>query len=136
MQFSGVKKKMKYKKIMFMLVLVIFIFGVASICATDVNDTIIASGDDSTIELSQADTDEMISSQEDELIGQTENVELLNEVDKGNFSELQANINEADEGSTLILNKSYEYNDDFRIGGIYINKSITIDGQGHKIDAQ
>ena len=51
---------------MFMMVLAIFIFGAASVCASDVNDTVIASDDDSTGELSQADTDDIISSDEDE----------------------------------------------------------------------
>ena len=41
---------MKYKKTMILLVLAIFIFGVASVCASDVNDTIIANEDDSIVE--------------------------------------------------------------------------------------
>ena len=69
---------MKNKKIMFMLVLAIFIFGAASVCATDVNDTVVAS-DDSVGELSQADTDNIISSHEDEKIVQTENDEPVSE---------------------------------------------------------
>ena len=43
---------MKYKKTMILLVLAIFIFGVASVCASDVNDTVIAREDDSIVELS------------------------------------------------------------------------------------
>ena len=92
-----------------MLVLAIFIFTAASVCASDMNDTVIASEDDSTIELSQADTGEMMSSEEDELIGQTENVELISEGNSGTFSELQSNITQATQGSTLTLNKNYEY---------------------------
>jgi len=126
---------MKYKKIMFMLVLAIFIFTVASVCASDMNDTVIASEDDSTIELSQADTGEMMSSEENELIGQTENVELISEGNSGTFTELQANITQATQGSTLTLNKNYEYDSGFDIEGIVIDKSITIDGNGFKIDA-
>ena len=120
---------------MFVLVLTIFIFGVASVCASDMNDTVIASENDSTIELSQAGTDEMLSSDEEELIGQTENVELISEGNSGTFSELQSNITQATQGSTLTLNKNYEYDSDFNIEGIVINKSITIDGNGFKIDA-
>ena len=59
---------MKYKKIMFLLVLVIFIFGATSVCASE---------DDSTIELSQVDADEMMSFEEGKLIGQTGNDELI-----------------------------------------------------------
>ena len=119
-----------------MLVLTIFIFTAASVCASDMNDTVIASEDDSTIELSQAGTDEMLSSDEEELIGQTENVELISEGNSGTFTELQANITQATQGSTLTLNKNYEYDSGFNIEGIVINKSITIDGNGFKIDAQ
>jgi len=126
---------MKYKKIMFMLVLAIFIFTAASVCASDVNDTVIASEDDSTIELSQAGTDEMLSSDEEELIGQTENVELISEGNSGTFSELQSNITQAAPNSILTLNKNYEYDSGFHIEGIVIDKSITIDGNGFKIDA-
>ena len=40
---------------MFMLVLTILIFGAASVCASDMNDTVVASDDDSAFELSQED---------------------------------------------------------------------------------
>ena len=53
----------------------------------------------------------------------------------GTFSELQSNITQATQGSTLTLNKNYEYDSGFDIEGIVINKSITIDGNGFKIDA-
>ncbi len=116
---------------MFMLVLAVFIFGAASVCASDVNDTVIASEDDSTIELSQTDAEEMKSSEEDEL-GQTENVELISEGNVGTFAELQANITATKEDSTIKLNKNYEYESGFDIEGIRIDKSITIDGDGFK----
>ena len=125
---------MKYKKSMIMLVLVIFIFGVASVCASDVNDTVIAGEDDSAVELPQADGDGIISTDENELIGQSENDEPISEGNGGTFAELQAYINAA--GSTLTLNKSYECEDGFDSEGILIDKTITIDGQGFKIDAQ
>jgi len=126
---------MKYRKSIIMLVLAIFIFGAASVCASDVNDAAIAGDDDSAVELSQADTDERISSGQDGPIGQTGNEELISEGDSGTFAELKANITAA-EGSTLTLNKNYECEDGFDSEGIIIDKSITIDGQGHKIDAQ
>ena len=125
---------MKYKKCIIMLVLAVFIFGAASVCASDVNDTVIAGEDDSPVELSLEDSDEMISSGEDEQIGQTGNDELISEGNSGTFAELQAYINAA--GSTLTLNKSYQCEDGFDSEGILIGKSITIDGQGNKIDAQ
>ena len=120
---------MKYKKILMILMLAIFIFGVASVCASDVNDTVMACTDDSAIELSQADAGE------NELISQTDN-ELIIEGNGGTFAELQANITAASEGSTLTLNKDYECEDGFDIEGILIDKPLTIDGNGSKIDAQ
>ena len=112
---------------MFIMVLVIFIFGAASVCASE---------DNSTIELSQADTGEMISLEEDKLIGQTDNDELISEGTSGTFAELQANITAAKQGSTLTLTKNYERESGFDVEGILIDKSITIDGNGFKIDAQ
>ena len=126
---------MKYKKSMIMLVILIFIFAAANVCASDVNDTVIASADDSTVELSQADSDEIISTDENELLSQTEN-EIISEGDSGTFAELQANIAQATEGSTLTLDKNYKCEDGFDSEGIPIDKSITIDGNGFIIDAQ
>ena len=126
---------MKYKKTMILLVLAIFIFGVASVCASDVNDTVIAHEDDSIVELSQADADEIMLTDENELISQTDNG-LISEGKSGTFAELQANITQATEGSTLTLNKNYECEDSFDSEGIPIDKALTIDGNGFKIDAQ
>ena len=126
---------MKYKKIMIMLVLAVFIFGAASVCASDVDDTVIAREDDSIVELSQADADEIMLTDENELISQTDNG-LISEGNSGTFAELQANINALTNGSTITLNKNYECEDGFDGEGILIDKSITIDGQGNKINAQ
>ena len=68
-------RKNEIQKSIIVLVLAIFIFGASSVCASDVNDTVVASDDDSAVELSQADADNIISSDEDEQIGQTENDE-------------------------------------------------------------
>ena len=48
----------------------------------------------------------------------------------GNFKELSDLIDDTDEGGTLYLNKDYKGS-----GRIYIFFDITIDGQGHTIDA-
>lgn len=118
---------MKYNKIMITLVLIIFIFTVTTVCASDMNNTVIASDVNTVIKLSQVDVDDKVSA--------VENNEIISEGNAGTFSELQNNITEK-YGSTLILTKDYEREDDFDSNGIIINQSITIDGQGHKIDAQ
>ena len=107
--------------------LAIFIFSVASVCASDVNDTVIAHEDDSIVELSQVDADEIMSTDENELISQTDNG-LISEGNSETFTELQANINAAINGSTITLNKNYEFEDGFDSEGILINKTMTIDG--------
>ena len=99
-------------------------------------DQCLASEDDSTIELSQVDADEMMSFEEGKLIGQTGNDELISEGNSGTFAELQGNITAAKPGSTFTLTENYEWESGFDIEGIYIDKSITIDGNGFKINAK
>ena len=127
---------MKYKKGFIFICLIICLFSIASVCASDVNDTLMANEDDIVVELSQGDVDEMAFSEENEIIGQTGNEELISEGNTGTFAELQANITAATKGSTLTLNKNYQCEDGFDTLGIIIDKSITIDGNGSKIDAQ
>ena len=124
---------MKYTKLI-IITIAIFMFGMAATCAADTNETIIASETEQTIELSQADTNEKISAEKNELISQTKNNELISAGNTGTFAELRDNITAA--GSTLTLNKNYECENDFDSEGIIIAKSITIDGNGYKIDAQ
>ena len=127
---------MKFKKSIIMLVLTIFIFGVACVSASDMDDMVMASEDDSAIELSQADINEMVSVEENEIISQIESDEIISEKSVGTFLELQVNISTAASGSTLTLTNNYECEDGFDPEGIIINESITIDGNGFIIDAQ
>ena len=67
---------MKYKKSIIVLVLVIFIFGAASVCASDADDTIIVSEDTSQIELSvgsELDGDNLKTSEQNNIPVQTDN---------------------------------------------------------------
>ena len=95
---------MKYKKSIIVLVLAIFLFSVASVCASDTNDAV--------GELSQADADEMVSFEETGLISLSQKEGISSEGNVGTFSELQNNIT-GKYGSTLILTKDYEHEDDF-----------------------
>ena len=78
----------------------------------------------------------MMSFEEGKLIGQTGNDELISEGNSGTFAELQGNITAAKPGSTFTLTENYEWESGFDIEGIYIDKSITIDGNGFKINAK
>ena len=62
---------MKYKKIMLILITAIFLASIAGVCASDANDTAVASEDTSQIELS--DSNKVI---EDNLQTSEENDEL------------------------------------------------------------
>jgi hypothetical protein len=57
---------------------------------------------------------------------------------EGDFNRLQAYIDRADENTTISLYRNYTFTDGFDdnlAGGIVINKTITIDGNGYTIDA-
>lgn len=54
--------------------------------------------------------------------------------DDGTFTSLQSKINQASEGSTINLTRDYCYDEGFKSSGIFINKDITINGNGHTLD--
>ena len=66
---------MKYKKSIIILVMAIFIFGAASVCASDTNDMVIANLDDSAVGLSDCEKNNEISS--------TDKIQTTAEANKG-----------------------------------------------------
>lgn len=61
--------------------------------------------------------------------------DALSAKDSGTFTVLQEKINNASEGSTINLENDYKYDDAFGKEGITINKKLTVNGNGHTIDA-
>ena len=61
--------------------------------------------------------------------------ETLGSADNGTFTDLQKKIDGADEGSTISLENNYTYDVGFSTDGIFINKTLTINGNGYVIDA-
>lgn len=113
---------MKFKKIFFIMCLIILLFGVVNVTASDLNDTVMTS-----------DNEVQILEQVNETaIGTTENDVLS--ADNGTFSALQKKIDDAEKGTTLILDKDYTYDEGFSKRGIVIDKDLTIDGNGHTLD--
>ena len=108
------------KIIIISLLALCLLFAVSGACASDVNDTAIA-GDDTN------DGAQIISSAQEEFIQGTDN---------GTFTALQEKIWDAEEGSTVILENDYSYDEGFTTTGITVSKSLTIDGGGHIIDAK
>ena len=131
---------MKFKKSLLIVCLVICLFAMASISASDADDTAIANEDNTQVELSSR-SDEILTENNFEANGEdiplikTINEEIISEQDNGTFTDLQNKIDSYD-GTTIKLENDYYYNDGFDADGIRISKSITIDGQGHKIDAR
>ena len=108
---------MEYKKSMIILILTFFLLSIASVCASDANDTVIASEDTTPIEMAQSD--EISVNDDSQAIGQSNDEEIISEGNVGTFSELQYNIT-AKYGGTLELDKNYVYDEGFDTGGIII----------------
>lgn len=110
---------MSYKKILIFLCLMIAIFTVSSVAASDVNDAIVANDD------SQENNE--ISIQTDEILKENEESKTITELN---------NIINGNENSTITLEHDYKYNDSDSsfTDGIKINRGVTIDGKGHTID--
>ena len=109
-------------QIVILCLVICILMSVCTVSANDVNDTYLAV-EDSVI-------DENITIDESqELLQVNENEDMLSAGD-GSFTELQNLINE--NSGTLTLEKNYVFNDGEN--PISIDKSITIIGNGHKID--
>ena len=118
---------MKFKKIMFVSILLLAILAIGAVSASDENVTDeLTVGEDLNIESSAVDSNEFVGAQDNQAISE-------NASDMGTFGELSDLINGAS-GTTLNLTKDYIYVDGSG-DGIEINKAITIDGKGHTIDA-
>ncbi len=110
------------KKLFIILLIACVLFSVSGVFASDVNETAIAN-DESDINYL-----EEINNDENQPVGDTN-------TDDGTFTALQSKINQAEKGSTLNLTQDYKYNNDFKLtSGVFINKDITINGNGHVID--
>ncbi|MBQ6099777.1 MAG: hypothetical protein IJL02_07990 [Methanobrevibacter sp.] len=113
---------MKFKNMILVLSLMLCIlFSISSVAASDVNDTVVSSS------VSDA---EVISIDENQVSN-----EVIGKSNNGDFTELQVKIIMASEGDTINLDKDYSFNTDSNITtGVFINKNLTINGNGHTID--
>ena len=105
------------KKIFIMICLIVFIFSIAGVSAGG---------------QAIGGTDNNVSGT-DTLAVSLGNGETLGSADGGTFAELQKKIDEAFEGSTINLENDYKSGE---YTGMSITKSLTINGNGHTIDAQ
>ncbi|WP_405264668.1 peptidoglycan-binding protein [Methanobrevibacter sp.] len=130
------------KGIFILTLLILALFSVSCIYASDVNDTLVASEDTGEIELSHENemesTDNNLKTNEEQIVTQTDNEEKIGVTDDGTFRALNEKIMRASSGDTVYLENNYSCEDSWnRVGGISIYKSnLVIDGQGHTIDAK
>ena len=128
---------MKKKSLLIILLVACMIFSVTSVVASDVNDALANDGNDTSL---ASDENTFVVDSDIEDVKTSSNVENQplkeSNTDDGTFTSLQLKILSADDRSTVTLYNDYKYNDDFKLtSGIFINKDITIDGNGHSIDA-
>ena len=126
---------MNFKRNAVIFTVLICIFCTVSCAAAgDVNDTVMnACENPAGDELIASSPDDLISGGEDDVIAASQD-DLLSAGNAGTFTELQAMIVSASNGTTITLDKDYNY-DGFNDGrGILIAKDITIDGNGHTLN--
>ena len=119
---------MKFKNILLIFSLMLCIlFSISGVVASDVNDTLMAS-DINDVEMESSNENQVLKQADDNAAAKT---------GTGNFTELQMEIILASEGDTIKLDKDYSFNTGSNITtGIFINKNLTIDGNGHTLDGK
>lgn len=110
----GGKKTMNKKLFSLLLIILVFI-SISTISASDVEEDI-------TIDNSNIKTTS---------ITQSDNEALSDNNDMGTFTELNGLIQNS---TTIDLTKDYKYSDDDEPTNFTMNKILTINGNGHKID--
>ncbi|WP_296789638.1 Ig-like domain-containing protein [uncultured Methanobrevibacter sp.] len=121
---------MKFKREIIAIMLIIcMLFTISAISAADSDDVTIGVANETVEATSQ---DYSLESNDD--------VEILKADNENALSDLQQTINSATDGSTIVLDRDYEYDmgSDYetRYDGVTIDKNLTIDGQNHKIDGK
>lgn len=114
------------KKNLLLFCLIILLFAIPSVLAGDAEDTVIANDNSDVLEITNQDIDEI------------QNDELLTEGEAKTFSDLNTTIN-GNSDSEIYLDSDYNYSSDSESGfraGIKINRSMTVNGNGHTIDAK
>lgn len=115
---------MKFKRIMFVSILLLAILAIGAVSAADENVTenAIAVDDNTLMDLNTENTLE---------ISDGENLSTTHTVSGNTFADIQNVINMANEGDTIYLSDLYSGNGN----RIKINKALTIEGNGAILDA-
>ena len=114
---------MRHKKHMLLLALAIFLLGISGSWASDTNDTVIGTVDETAIELSNED-----------IIAADENEDTL-KVNEQTFGDLNNTIN-GNSDHDIYLDSDYKYSEEdsaFK-DGIVIDRDLNVYGNGHTIN--
>lgn len=114
-----------FKKRIFLAILLVLLFTISAVSATD----------NITSDIVSSEKIDEVASPNDDLAVEND-VEILasENSDVGTFNELESIIKNADKGSTINLDKDYKSSKNYA-DGISINKAMTINGNGHILDA-
>ena len=135
------REKMKRKKIMLILITAIFFTSIAGVCASDANDTMVASDDTGEIELPHEnemsadnlqtgkENDKLALADNDESVSAQTGTEVLS-VDNSTYLMLSSEISQP--GNVKLTHKNYVYDNSDPISISENNK--VIDGNGAVID--
>ena len=118
---------MKFKKIMLLAIFLVSLLAVSAVSAADNVTSDVVSVDETTDDAINVDEAyEVVSAEDNQVIEQTENEETITATDDGNFTDLQNIISNAEEGSTITLDKNYCFT-----SRLTISNSMTIDGNDY-----
>ena len=130
----------KITKTLLLITLLVLLIGITSAATVSENTTTKVAKDKNTAPHSEVQKENEKSVEKNEKHATTEIIKQYNKIvktqkDDGSFAALQKKINDATEGSTITLENDYENDGNFYKDGIVISNHITINGNGHTINA-
>ena len=115
-----------FKKRYLFLIIIICLLAISAVSAAEISNETNMVANDFNSSISESVNKAILSESlnENEIVGSADN---------GTFTALQKKINGASEGSIINLENDYEYNKITDTDGVTINKTLTINGNGHTI---
>ena len=120
-------------RVLFISLIMLALISVSAVAAADVDDVISANQDDFDLSEETNDVEQLNANAQEDTSVNTDSNDVLTAGETLSFSELQAKIDAAQDGDTIVLEDNYLMSSDDK--PIFINKTLTIDGQGYTIDA-
>lgn len=116
-----------------LFLLIIAFCTISEVSADDLDERLSLNASVDEIEITEDISLQDVNTSQDNFNAADEILEIENE---GTFTELQNMVDEAPEGSTIELERDYKWDAGFKntYHGVQIQKSLTINGNGHRID--